>query len=495
MKPGDSFVARPGKKYSFLDGPHIGFPEMELIESLGHGRAGVVWCVKYGEGKLGALKVYGKRLTDSTTAAVGFNTEISFNIKDSRFVKPIAHGMITSVTEQRAILFPYVPGTVNLAEYLRDNPDLDYHQRLQILRNISGAVRRMHNEEWIHNDVKPDNVLYIDSDDKQPIRLIDFQLACEISEVEGLFGKRKGRIGTLGYVAPEIIFGGAEEVDVHSDIWSLGATAYNILTGSPIFELDSEEEFYNECFSDPDEPVFSPAKLQTVRIPVNLSRVISEMLVPRKKRRSNDLLVLINEIGRHPDSNVVVKYNGPKISEKEKMKLLQMEFPQWNILRWDTRNTWTSLRVSSKPGYETEINDNDWDEKNGAFTTYSLGAIGKADHGEEIIESPAEADIVRITLRPSGRPIQRLILRKDVRKHVRSLHFDGVRFENTKLLSLTWDGEQVIGSGRPYVTKGGERINRGVLENNDIISFDGLPTRITIQPIFEKPPGPPSEGT
>ncbi len=107
------------------------------------------------------------------------------------------------------------------------------HERAQdILKQAATALAFMNAKGWLHRDVKPDNLLVNRAGE---VRLIDFAIAEPVSS--GFMGwfRRRERLaqGTLSYMSPEQLR--CEPLDYRSDIYSFGATAYELVTGRPPF--------------------------------------------------------------------------------------------------------------------------------------------------------------------------------------------------------------------------------------------------------------------
>ena len=84
----------------------------------------------------------------------------------------------------------------------------------------------MHNKNICHRDIKPDNILYDEGENK--IKIIDFG----ISKKTFLRGARRDMltiIGTHYYIAPEVFIGGG--YDERVDLWALGVTIFRIISG------------------------------------------------------------------------------------------------------------------------------------------------------------------------------------------------------------------------------------------------------------------------
>jgi serine/threonine protein kinase len=114
-----------------------------------------------------------------------------------------------------------------LAERIRKGP-LSIEQALQIGRQICQALQAAHRAGVVHRDLKPQNVWITESGD---VKLLDFGLA----RAAGLarLTAQSTVLGTPGYVAPEILSGAG--ADPRSDLYSLGATLFEMVTGQRAF--------------------------------------------------------------------------------------------------------------------------------------------------------------------------------------------------------------------------------------------------------------------
>ncbi|XP_031568244.1 serine/threonine-protein kinase 17A-like [Actinia tenebrosa] len=109
-----------------------------------------------------------------------------------------------------------------------------------LLRQILEGMRHLHNQNYVHLDIKPNNILLMTEIRYPEIRIIDFGLARKIKPGEQICLI----VGTPEYVAPEILE--FEPVGKPSDIWSIGVVAYVMLTGmSPFAGEDKQETCYN----------------------------------------------------------------------------------------------------------------------------------------------------------------------------------------------------------------------------------------------------------
>jgi len=107
---------------------------------------------------------------------------------------------------------------------------------LELIAAICDAVDHAHTRSVIHQDLKPGNILV--TPDGQP-KVVDFGIAriADASVAQTLRTGAGDIVGTLGYMSPEQLSAGAREVDERSDVYALGALAYELLAGRPPFDL------------------------------------------------------------------------------------------------------------------------------------------------------------------------------------------------------------------------------------------------------------------
>ncbi|XP_068716069.1 serine/threonine-protein kinase 17A-like [Montipora capricornis] len=118
-----------------------------------------------------------------------------------------------------------------------------------LLRQILEGVKHLHDQDFVHLDIKPNNILLMTEHPYPEIKIIDFGLARQIKDGEQICLI----VGTPEYVAPEILE--FEPVGKPSDIWSIGVVAYVMLTGlSPFAGEDKQETCYNVSLAALDFP-------------------------------------------------------------------------------------------------------------------------------------------------------------------------------------------------------------------------------------------------
>ncbi len=116
---------------------------------------------------------------------------------------------------------------------------LDTPARLALMRQVCLAVHHAHQKGIIHRDLKPGNILVAEVDGVAFPRVIDFGIARIIDDNSDADLTMQGaRIGTVEYMSPEQAVPGHGDVDVRSDIYSLGVVLYELITGALPFAAE-----------------------------------------------------------------------------------------------------------------------------------------------------------------------------------------------------------------------------------------------------------------
>lgn len=201
--------------------------------------------------------------------AQSFVSEATASIENDHFLQPYAFG---TMAKRNAILMPVVNGD-NLSEYIRNNPDLPEDIRLKLSAELCRAIDALHDSGQLHNDIKPDNIMVDTSGPDPTIRIIDMGFLCRIADVKSIYGGRPRRVGTDGYMAPEIRLRGAANASTASDSWSVGCTLFYILTQLELVtgaldkkSEDAQNELYERLLEDMNQPLISVVRMERAGI-------------------------------------------------------------------------------------------------------------------------------------------------------------------------------------------------------------------------------------
>ncbi|KAI1756106.1 kinase-like domain-containing protein [Xylaria castorea] len=139
--------------------------------------------------------------------------------------------------KEGVLIYPYY--TTTLLSLIQDKPDFSPTQRYKILRYTAEAIAELHNKNWIHIDIKPDNILVnLTCDNVTNVALGDFDIACKLED--GNVFQTPHAIGNAMWRSPEGQTGTG--VTKASDMFSFGLVCIFTLGGGPFLLIENYEE-------------------------------------------------------------------------------------------------------------------------------------------------------------------------------------------------------------------------------------------------------------
>ena len=210
-----------------------------LLQKIGEGGMGEVWLAEQKEPV--------RRRVALKLVKEGMNTrEVMARFESERQALALMeHPAIAKVfdagsTPEGAPYFAmeYVAG-VPITEYC-DNHRLTIKERLELFTQVCEGVRHAHQKAVIHRDLKPSNILVAEVDGTPAAKIIDFGVAKALSQkltAHTMFTRVGTLIGTPEYMSPEQALSSGEDIDIRTDVYSLGIIFYELLAGAPPIEL------------------------------------------------------------------------------------------------------------------------------------------------------------------------------------------------------------------------------------------------------------------
>jgi serine/threonine protein kinase len=217
-----------------LEGPGTRMGPYRLLQKLGEGGMGIVYMAEQEAPvrRRVALKII-KPGMDTEQVVARFEVERqALALMDHPNIARVLEAGATD-TGRPYFVMELVKG-IPVTEYC-DGNRLSPRERLELFVPVCQAVQHAHQKGIIHRDIKPSNILVTTSDGQPVPKVIDFGVAKAIDRrltERTMFTQFGQVIGTLEYMSPEQAELGALDVDTRSDIYSLGAVLFELLTGS-----------------------------------------------------------------------------------------------------------------------------------------------------------------------------------------------------------------------------------------------------------------------
>ena len=173
-------------------------------------------------------------------------------------------------------VMPYVEGE-SLRQRLEHEKPLTIDEAVRIARSIAGALDYAHRHQVVHRDIKPENVMLHEG---EPL-VTDFGIAKAVTAAAAENLTQTGTaVGTPAYMSPEQA-AGESNLDGRSDIYSLGAMLYEMLTGAAPFAGPTVQAIMAKLFTDP-VPMLRERRADT---PEWLEQAVARALAKRPDER------------------------------------------------------------------------------------------------------------------------------------------------------------------------------------------------------------------
>lgn len=244
----------------------------EVIELLGDGGMGSVYrCRDPRFDRQVALKVLHPHFQRNPDVIVRFKTEAVVQAK-------LSHPNIVTVYDfladdsGLAIVMELVEGE-SAERLVETRGPLSIGRGLRLFEQVLGAIGYAHEKGLVHRDLKPSNLLIQRADDQEIAKVVDFGIA-KIVGSDRQKTATSAKLGTLAYMSPEQVRS-PRAVDLRSDIYSLGASLQQLLTGGLPFDGESDYEVMRAILeADP-----TPPSIEGQPLPARVDRAIRKALL------------------------------------------------------------------------------------------------------------------------------------------------------------------------------------------------------------------------
>jgi serine/threonine protein kinase/tetratricopeptide (TPR) repeat protein len=213
-----------------------------------------------------------------------------------------------------------------------------------ILRQVCKGLLTAHRKGVVHRDVKPDNIITTSAPDRQRqlVKIVDFGISAMLAA--GPL-QRGGIAGTPHYMAPEQILG--QPFDGRLDVYALGCTAFELLTGDPPFDAGTIEELLRMHLDD------APPKLRSRRpeLPPALEAVVARCLAKDPLERFADMADLEAALCEAQiEAGLITPWDDlplPEIDDVDRKERIRLEMPSVDGLRPRRRLLWPVVAGTS----------------------------------------------------------------------------------------------------------------------------------------------------
>ena len=252
-----------------------------IIKRLGKGGMGEVYLAKHMTlGICRALKILSKNSGDNDTRS------LDRFLREAKLASEIRHPNVVGVMDVETgedcgfpyIVMEYVDGG-SLRNSLTASVRLSEEQAVVIVEAIASALQAAEEHNIVHRDIKPDNIMFTR---RGEVKLADLGIA-KVDGKDADLTRTNMMIGTPAYLPPEQAQN-AKDVDARADIYSLGATFYEMLTGQQPYPGENSIEVLHKLFL---APVPDPRKINPAVSPASAMIVMKMMAKDPKDRFQN----------------------------------------------------------------------------------------------------------------------------------------------------------------------------------------------------------------
>ena len=264
----------------------------KIISVIGEGGMGVVYLAEHIHlSRKVAIKSLHKKLISNNNIKERFKNEAATlsQIEHQNIVKLYDY---VEREDGLYLIMEYVEG-IPLDEFIKkESGPIKEEGTIKIMDGLLSGFSYAHKKNIVHRDVKPSNVII--SRDFSVVKILDFGIAKILGEDSRNLTKDGTQMGTIYYMSPEQVKG--VKLDQRSDIYSLGVTLFQIITGiNPYESLTTEYEIYTQI----TQTSLPPAKTVYPYVSDKIDYIIKKATQKNVEDRYQSCDDFINEINNH----------------------------------------------------------------------------------------------------------------------------------------------------------------------------------------------------
>ncbi|KJR41218.1 serine/threonine protein kinase with PASTA sensor(s) [Candidatus Magnetoovum chiemensis] len=254
----------------------------KIISEIGHGAMGTVY--KGNDTIIDRIIAIKTIKLSKTQSPIKEKELIDLFYREVRIAGKLSHPNIGFVYDAgeyydtHYFIMEYVEG-VSMKKIIQEGVEITLKNKLKVLLQIANALHYAHQRGVIHRDIKPANIMMLDD---MQVKIMDFGVAMLTTSTDTISASSADKImGTPSYMSPEQTQG--DSLDRKTDIFSLGALAYEFLTGQKPFQGNNLDELFAIIRNQDPKP---PHEVSN-NIPEELSECIMKCLKKDKEKRYN----------------------------------------------------------------------------------------------------------------------------------------------------------------------------------------------------------------
>jgi serine/threonine protein kinase len=285
----EDFMESPAWSYSPPDstpqlmiGRQVG--SYRLTQFIDQGGMGVVYLAEPADGffrRQAAVKLIRADLDPKQYRRFRREVQILADLKHPNLVFLYEAGRMADGRPYLAM--EYVEGE-NLRDWQRRQGVMPLAMIVEVMKQAGAGLSAAHEAGIIHRDIKPGNIIVSEGGGQLLVKVLDFGIAARKETDSSDGSSTQGVIGTVLYMSPEQLQGKRrDELTPASDVYSLGLTVYELLTGRPAINGDSQAEIVTKHLHVMPDP---PSRIRPdLNIPATIDRVVMKALAKDPNER------------------------------------------------------------------------------------------------------------------------------------------------------------------------------------------------------------------
>lgn len=283
--------AEPNSDAASNDFPDLG-DRYEVLQFVGEGGMGCVYRVRDKQlDQYFAIKLLRKHLVADKSKSSRFEQEVNSctHLDHANLITVYSHGVSPDGTPY--MVMDFIDGK-NMADILGDEVFIEKNRAVSLLLQVCEGVAHAHVNGVVHLDLKPSNVLVMETDGVEIAKVGDFGIAQMMTDDTQQITQTEEIIGSLPYMSPEHCRG--ETMDYRSDVYSLGCFMYEVLTGKPPFLGENPVKTIMKHVQE--KPKRLRSRLTRLDIPEALEAVVLHCLEKNPSQRYQYVEELIKDL-------------------------------------------------------------------------------------------------------------------------------------------------------------------------------------------------------